>query len=641
VVELHVGLNMTQVKAGTMITQKFEIKVALLGYVSVGKTTVLNAMFRDKFSEVSMRRTTAGINFFRVVNPEVPKNNVEGDPSLTHHEQWSVVADEETQKPVDVLKEIEASNRELREARRIEEKWFNIELEEPLCEMRQDTSLVIVDVPGMNEADSESLYSKYVEDNWKSFDCVVIVMDARQGVNTEEQVGLLELVKRNLTTKKDIPVIILFNKVDEPDDPQQAMLLEEAGEKISKVFSVSSRDTALRQVLEAIERTSKLPDDAFPVLLSTSAIHAFFYRAASLLSYQHFKEKFDADLIDMIGREEVGRFRWKKLNAEEKYKAVYESVRADADYTERLEATNFDKFLSILAVAVGGKERQKELLQKQIDVALESLMTNKDFSVTLLRSIYDKSVVLGRDLRPLKTKFWSMYYRCQEQAMRALTDRLEVARLGEVANLLWTYFTFTRSLDWKEQEKVLRFETCKLLKKQIGVLIGVFVKHETATRKNFQLCHSCYKVKIHEVNSEGAVNPYLAALPLWNQIAILESILLLSFNETFCETFGREKIFLSQLKCSLALDDSSCNCTLCCPSNPQICDCGGAYVECADRSGRGRGRGLSKWQPSLDGDGTIEVNPNIAVPESLSDKRHWGHVAWKCCKILQAMDKRK
>jgi GTPase SAR1 family protein len=49
-----------------MLLQTFEIKVALLGYVSVGKTAVLNALLQDKFSEVSMRRTTAGVNFFSI-----------------------------------------------------------------------------------------------------------------------------------------------------------------------------------------------------------------------------------------------------------------------------------------------------------------------------------------------------------------------------------------------------------------------------------------------------------------------------------------------------------------------------------------------------------------------------------------------
>ena len=79
-----------------IITKPLEIKVALLGYVSVGKSTILNALFQDKYAgasmessvatrettnvskrlilvsahiaEVSMRRTTAGINFFRIVH---------------------------------------------------------------------------------------------------------------------------------------------------------------------------------------------------------------------------------------------------------------------------------------------------------------------------------------------------------------------------------------------------------------------------------------------------------------------------------------------------------------------------------------------------------------------------------------------
>jgi GTPase SAR1 family protein len=47
-----------------MIAHSFEIKILLLGNVSAGKTTVLNALFRDKFGEVSMKRTTAGSTIF-------------------------------------------------------------------------------------------------------------------------------------------------------------------------------------------------------------------------------------------------------------------------------------------------------------------------------------------------------------------------------------------------------------------------------------------------------------------------------------------------------------------------------------------------------------------------------------------------
>jgi GTP1/Obg family GTP-binding protein len=40
-------------------------------------------------------------------------------------------------------------------------------------------------------------------------------MDGKQGVNSEEQVNLLNLVKESMDTK-EVPVIILCNKVDDP-----------------------------------------------------------------------------------------------------------------------------------------------------------------------------------------------------------------------------------------------------------------------------------------------------------------------------------------------------------------------------------------------------------------------------------------
>jgi GTPase SAR1 family protein len=50
-----------------MMTHKpFDINVAVIGNVSAGKSTLLNALLRAKYSEVSMKRTTAGINYFRI-----------------------------------------------------------------------------------------------------------------------------------------------------------------------------------------------------------------------------------------------------------------------------------------------------------------------------------------------------------------------------------------------------------------------------------------------------------------------------------------------------------------------------------------------------------------------------------------------
>ena len=60
--------------SGKMLAKTFEIKVAVLGNVSAGKSTVLNTLFRAKVSEVTMKRPTVGSNFFRIHTKEVVKS---------------------------------------------------------------------------------------------------------------------------------------------------------------------------------------------------------------------------------------------------------------------------------------------------------------------------------------------------------------------------------------------------------------------------------------------------------------------------------------------------------------------------------------------------------------------------------------
>ena len=180
----------------TMINPgKFEIKVAVVGHVSVGKTTVLNALFREKYSEVSMRRTTAGVNYFTLSQRVKHKvgavvEEESGSSGSEEPMEWSVT-DREMRTADSTLKEIAEDNAVFRESDEIHEKFFDIELSEVFCNMRNDTRLVLVDIPGTNEANTGAKYKEYVEQKWNTFDCVVLVMDGRTGINTEEQVELL------------------------------------------------------------------------------------------------------------------------------------------------------------------------------------------------------------------------------------------------------------------------------------------------------------------------------------------------------------------------------------------------------------------------------------------------------------------
>jgi len=180
--------------------------------------------------------------------------------------------------------------------------------------MRKDTKLVFVDVPGINEANINK-YKNYVAEQWESFDCVMVVMDARLGVNTDDQVALLNYVKEQLG-KKDIPVIILCNKVDDPEDEEQAELVKEVRVEIENIFGTTCREEALDQILESEKDLSKKDGnfrDPSPAVIPISAVNAFIHQSALLMSREAFAN-FDKDLLHKLGREQIGRRRWNRLS---------------------------------------------------------------------------------------------------------------------------------------------------------------------------------------------------------------------------------------------------------------------------------------------------------------------------------------
>jgi len=466
-----------------MMLQSFEIKVAMLGYVSVGKSTVINALFQDKYSEVSMRRTTAGINFFRVSAPckkqEEKIKGGESDPpkrqqknykgkssfaSKTDLECDSSFSDDELEKVQDAMEThatIAKDNSVLRKENIIQEKTFDIELDKNIVEMRDDTKLVLVDIPGINEAGSSNIYLEYVAKHWETFDCVIVVMDAVQGVNTEEQIKLLEFVNTSVESRKNIPVIVLCNKVDDPDDEEMIELVDESRSKVEEIFQRTCRKQALQTILTG---GSGCPDKSalFPAYIPVSAGNAFVYRTASRLKLDEFRT-LDKEYIDKIGSDEVGRFKWKRLSNERKYETVFNVVNDPLQYSERLEATQFDKFLKVLSYAIGGDSVQKNLLEGQIEVALKNLKPGNSILDQLV-IVYDRLKVLGKSTNHLKGKFWDLYKICESEALSDFTDNMNIVPVHRSIDQLISYAnSFVRKIHFgdavaleKEEELVIR-----------------------------------------------------------------------------------------------------------------------------------------------------------------------------------------
>jgi GTPase SAR1 family protein len=653
-----------------MVTSAFEIKIALIGHVSAGKTTVLNALFREKYGEVSMGRTTAGINYFRISSA---KKNLEeivsdddelldgkesGDANSSSVKEkgvemkWSVVEDRENRTAKSTLAEIAADNIKLRESDEIQEKFFDIALDEVFCDMRNDTALVLVDIPGINEAGSGSKYKNFVEEKWNTFDCVVITMDARQGVNTEEQVALLEFAKRNLREKKDVPVLILFNKVDDPDDEEQGAIVQEARQEVERVFEVSDRKDALASLLGAARaKTRSSRDDLFPAFIPISAIHAFIYRTASLMSMEQFK-LFDKNLIEKLGREEVGKWRWAMLGEDKRYAVAHAAVINKTTYTERLAATNFDKVLTALSHAVGDSSNQLKLIQKQLAVSLKSLSPEKGLS-RQLNGILEKSRSLGiQKTLPLNEIFWSNYQDLEDKAFGQLKGPPNVDGLAIPMDELQEYYQLCSQHQLNDGQSKSIFRMKALVRRQLCVLLNEEHRCRTIEWK--------HTLTLPEMG--------------WNSLSpedwktMCRSELLVSFNKSFCLTFGREKIWIESLIDKITRTSRFCNCkdhcihgyaTASCPNCRHLatfykyCDNCGApdgLPNCCSAPQVKSTRCTCGYLNDVLGfamkDGELApiervdrtLIHRIQVPESISDAGHWGHLAWSFCQFLESAE---
>ena len=508
------------------IAPTFEIKVALIGNVSAGKTTVMNALFRDKFGEVSMKRTTAGVNYFSI--------------STRRPQEWALVSDDSMARDAySILKEITEDNAALRASNQVNQKRFEIQLDEELCDMRKDTRLVIADIPGINEAGASNKYKDYVTENWETFDCAIVVMDGRQGVNTEEQVSLLHLVKKNIDEKKDVPVIILCNKIDDPEDEEQAELVCEARREVEKIFGVEDREKGLEGLLEhdvSRELDSRCVTHS-PVFIPISGITAFIFQSCSTMTLEKFS-KFDEQLIAKLGRERIGKRKWRRLTKDQQIAEAHKAVSDPDGYLEGIADSNFDKFLKVFAYVVGGEAAQRGMIGKQIAESLKSLQVLPGI-VAVLASEYKKMAALSSDatengfMHPLlASTFWRLYKRLEDNAFRDFDGSSgAVHRLAPLAEELIEYFKFGGETGWEKEQDLVRTSFKQLVRRQIGTVLQKQSKYLNWTWTPFPSQRFDWK--------------YLSPGDWEN---LFSSIQLLSYDKSFCQEFGRELGLIENLK---------------------------------------------------------------------------------------------
>jgi hypothetical protein len=96
---------------------------------------------------------------------------------------------------------------------------------------------VLTDVPGINMQDPQDIYKQFVNVQWESFDCVVVVLNALEEVLV--QLDMLHLVKENLSSKRKTPVVFVCNKVDDVTNQKAMTTFEQLRKIVWSIFRTS------------------------------------------------------------------------------------------------------------------------------------------------------------------------------------------------------------------------------------------------------------------------------------------------------------------------------------------------------------------------------------------------------------------
>ena len=598
-----------------IVEPAFDIKVAVLGGSKSGKSTVLNAFFQEQFADSSR----PGVNYYELSRTHT-NNGKQHINHLPNRDNTVAVG---------------------KSGKKVTEHHFDVELEgDILHEMRDDARLVFVDVPSFFPEGNH--YLDYLEKKWDEMDCAIVVLDALS-TNSVENVTIMNFVKHCLKKRKDLPIVIVCNKVDDTEDDElMAMVDSVRQESLAVILGEKSK--------EVVTNLAFIP---------ISAKSAYWYRSASKLSFEEFT-KIDQSIIDEIGREEIGRFRWKRMSTEEQYMAIFSIMQDEEEYRVRLRASNFDILMNSLDHFIGGKKKQDRMIRKQLESSLKKLSHGSGFYDRLV-SIFRQSLVLDRPTSHLKETFWVLYSKSYQEAYAKFEKNPshvstmhgpfqvliryaselhnELHRTGESVNEREEYFNkIVASMKGAiKQQCGLIIEKAYQWKKSREQRGGKaptnnLPEHWKWIESKSQWKNTCTGLVVpgNEDESPGFRLTSWDDMTPRDWISVIDSIMLMCHNEYFCENFGTE---IAELKW---LDRTGKFVDFYYAASASKYD----SIEAANSDDE-LDRMLNSELVEKDNTDQISNVMRISVPDSPSDEKHWGHMAWLFGEFMIMQEKKR
>jgi GTPase SAR1 family protein len=287
-------------------TSKY-INICLVGCVSAGKSTILNAFFSRDYAQCKIKRTTMMPNKFVESTNGNPINSFEEISSTISKTNAQIYTQTEKQNNF----KLEDYGNEL---------TFYIESME--MNMDSQIKICIYDIPGLNDARTKRVYYNYLEKNFHKFNIVLFVIDIQSGLNTSDEMDILKFLSANILkhkneSGKNIGLLGIVNKADDMQlNGNKLEVLGELGEMFDQSYRTIEQEFTNNKI-----QTNLL--GCIPIC----GLDSNLYRM--IKKYQDISKLSDENILRIGVNEEGSKFR--RLSSIEQRRKVQEKI-LDQDF---------------------------------------------------------------------------------------------------------------------------------------------------------------------------------------------------------------------------------------------------------------------------------------------------------------------
>jgi GTPase SAR1 family protein len=349
------------------------INICLLGCVSAGKSTILNTMFNQDFSQSKIKRTTM-----------MPTVFVEANTPSTRQSQEEI-SSKITAKNAEIIASTE-NGQSLNLASHGNQLVFHVDKLD--IKISKKFNVTIFDMPGLNDARTKEQYYSYLRTNFHIFNMIIFVVNIESGLNTSDEMEILELIashiKTNKKSGKNIRMLTIANKADEMQLNQKTGFPEIVSDELKEMYA------QIEKTIEQVFQKRKIMDNLIGIVpICGIDAHLFRMIKAKGSSYQLSQTQ-----IQRIGISDMGnRFRAKSPNEQ---KAIVSKVLADDKFiTDMITLSGFERVDIILASCI--RLQSNSMVSQNIFQEMENTpkwdINNNSTLIPILKIYYKLSSV--------------------------------------------------------------------------------------------------------------------------------------------------------------------------------------------------------------------------------------------------------